>query len=50
MDAVEPGVYTSALGEKHDTIPIQETVTDATVDNFITDRSSHLGFRERMQT
>ena len=38
MDAVEPGVYTSALGEKHDTILIQETVTDATVDNFITDR------------
>jgi hypothetical protein len=38
MDSVEPGVYTSALGEKHDTILIQETVNDATVDNFITDR------------
>lgn len=42
MDSAEPGVFTRAMGEKHPNILIQETVDDATVDNWVTRRMAGL--------
>jgi hypothetical protein len=42
MDATEPGVFTTAMGDRHDTILVQEVVDDATVDNFVTGRMAGL--------
>ena len=41
-DAAEPGIFADQITSAHDTILIQATVSDATVDNSVTDRMASL--------
>ena len=41
-DAAEPGIFAEGITSGHSTILIQETVSDATVDNSVTERMASL--------